>query len=38
MGIQAATTDHSNDAMCFGVNSPQPTTSEATNDEKSMSG
>ena len=27
-----------NDAMHFGVNSPQPTTSEASNDEKSMSG
>ena len=27
-----------NDAMCFGVNSPQPTTSEASNGEKSMSG
>ena len=27
-----------NDAMRFGVNSPQPTTSKASNDEKSMSG
>ena len=27
-----------NDAMCFGVNSPQPTTSEASNGEKSTSG
>ena len=27
-----------NDAMCFGVNSPQPTTSEASNSEKSISG
>ena len=27
-----------NDAMHFGVNSPQPTTSEASNGEKSMSG
>ena len=27
-----------NDAMCFGVNSPQPTTSKASNSEKSTSG
>ena len=27
-----------NDAMRFGVNSPQPTTSEASNNEKSTSG
>ena len=27
-----------NDAVCFGVNSPQPTTSEASNSEKSTSG
>ena len=27
-----------NDATRFGVNSPQPTTSKASNDEKSMSG
>ena len=27
-----------NDAMCFGVNSPQPTTSKASNGKKSTSG
>ena len=27
-----------NDAICFGVNSPQPTTNKTSNDEKSMSG
>ena len=27
-----------NDATCFGVNSPQPTTSKASNNEKSMLG
>ena len=27
-----------NDATHFGVNSPQPTTSKASNNEKSMSG